>query len=493
MNSNSSQLPIEKIDTFNTKPNNVSLILGLDMSTKPHLVSNKQFVKLQKWMEQFHKEIKSKDDNGDLQLKRLFDVLRKLLRQIVFTKNEDKQLGYLNKVYIWFHKKRKMAKEGKVRTLNVSFDITSNRLQSPLRSFNKAEDDEVKRVRTRHGEFEPREKLQKFDLKRIKLNVDIKNLTTSTKHYISKDTTPTAIRSHFIYYKPRNMREQRMEQFWFNMKNDSVRKKRSSQEFRQAINSWGLAKSRFNENLLRKYENKNLGTRFFTRDNSVQFNGKKNQVNENVDYAKVYNEVSSESEDETPHYSKRRLPIRTKLPEIIDMNIPTIQEKSIEKKKEVAKSVLRAEEAINEADKNHVNYIRKVYGPIINQEKLDVKAIDSIFEAGPKSVKSLSLYNKLVKRPNTMCEIPFRGTPLTHSLDKTKLRISQMKEIINMKEHLARQSVDCDMISLEKAILLPEDKPEAIMTPNNFIQPGSRLIVNPFEVPKKAKKKEKRK
>eukprot|EP00826_Nyctotherus_ovalis_P047942 TRINITY_DN5597_c0_g2_i9.p1 TRINITY_DN5597_c0_g2~~TRINITY_DN5597_c0_g2_i9.p1 ORF type:complete len:460 (+),score=104.95 TRINITY_DN5597_c0_g2_i9:73-1452(+) len=452
---------------------------------------------------EYHKELETKGDIGQLKTK-LFDILRRLLRQIAFTKDEAEQLQYLNKVYLWFYKKRRMAKKSKVKSLNASFDVVANHgVPPPGNPFK----DNNRQERTQHEGFSPSKKLQKYDIKSIRLSIDTTTLSTPKKP--PSNISPVSVRSHFIYYKPRSIREQRIEQFWFSKKNALVGRKRNSQEFRQAVNAWGLAKSRFNENLLRKYENKNFGSRFFVRDSGINLGDKKKlvkngvkeaRVSQSVDYEELYREVSIASDDEMPHYNSGRelFSIRehTKLPEIIDLSKSIIEEANTKKHssrvarhKKTTKSVPKAETAISEADKSHVDYIRKVYGPLINQAKLDVSVKESIFETGPKSVMSLSLYNRVARRPNSICEVPTRGTPVTHSVDKARARISQMKEILNIKEHLARQSVECDMAALEKAILLPEDHPESPISPNSLVQPGSRLMVNPFEVPKNAKKR----
>ncbi len=359
-----------------------------------------------------------------------------------------------------------------------------------------------------------------------------------------------AANSTFLYYRPSAPEEQKVERMWFARKNREIAEKRVAEEFQKTVSEWGTARARINENIVRKFENSNYGNNFSVRNQTggvptrphTTFTAKRE-----ADYKQVYDQVSSSSEDERDSASPSPRPISKgrkigKLPEIVDLRSPTsagktastfgtasvsalnsirqgatattaarsptklqspkkgsspakklpVQSKAaVQNKIRIPQTVLNSARAIGEADKMRVDYIRKMYGNIIGETHDSMDTAANIFLCGPKGVNTLSLYNRDVKRPYTARgpQGLARGVPITHQGSREQFRVSQIKEINRLKQHLASEEIPCSALSLERAILVPEDFPAFRMTAQNFLTPGSRLFVNPFAAGKRKKKK----
>ena len=75
--------------------------------------------------------------------------------------------------------------------------------------------------------------------------------------------------------------------------------------------------------------------------------------------------------------------------------------------------------------------------------------------------------------------------------DNEEHRLEQLREIGQLKAHLARDRVDCNVVTLERAILLPEQSPSTER--RKYPSIGSMLLKNPFPPVKKKKGKKKKK
>jgi len=534
--------------------------LVLDLSKNPHLATNVQFVALQKWMEEFYNDLQARSLNSDvpedgLHLKVvLYDSLKKLLREIVSTEDKVLQSSYLQRVHTWAAKRKERNEKKTRKELGV---LSEKDIPQPKKYLVEQPSKKLyeEKMRTLHPEIPPpKERLADFHLKELKSEkgeqkVDQKVEQTEQKAETilpvppiiqnkfpedSKAPTKTlgvGAKSNYMYYEPKDPEEYKMERMWLAKKNKAISDKRASEEFEKIVNEWGFAKSRLNENVMRKYENVNFGNNFSVRNSAV--GGKRPKTTaapmkkEENDYEKIYDESSSEEVEEdsqqidsprkpqTAFNSKR--PVSSIKPaEFIDLRNsvstaataagnaigkPTIlpppktapmRPRIAPKPKPAPKILYNAATAISESDKMRVDYIRRMYGHLIGETKDNMDTAANIFVNGPKGVNSLSLYNKDVKRPYTANPIrQARDLPITHQGNREQFRINQIKEINNIKEHLAKDEIPCSIVSLQRAILVPEDYPAFRMTAQNFMQPGSRLIVNPFAKKKKKKGKKK--
>ena len=531
--------------------------LSLDVSKMPHLANNTQFVVLQKWMDEFYKDLQAKSLGGDmvddsLHLKLvLYDCLKKLLREIVATGDRIHQANYLQRVHAWFAKRKERSENKSRKEIGL---VSENEIPEPKKylivegSSKKLYDD---KMRTLHPEIPPpKERLTEFNIKNLAPESKEANTepVKEEKPVSTESVPPPPLivqrkggheqdednkkflgiegQSNFLYYKPRDPEEQKVEKMWLAKKNKEIAEKRANEELEKVVTEWGFAKSRLNENVVRKHENVTFGNNFpvrnATRPNTTVINGEKG-----IDYEKIYNEASSddgaEDEQQSPRKmqstdSERKKKPDRKLPQIVDLRGSTVNTtsnvlgqtspprtspppppkpapKTVGKPKTLPKVIPRTQTAISEADKMRVDYIRKMYGHLIGEMKDNMDTAANIFVNGPKGINSLSIYNKFVQRPYTANNPSklSRDVPITHQGNREQFRVNQMKEINTIKEHLAREEVPCSMQALQRAILAPEDYPAFRMTADNFLKPGSRLIINPFAKKKKKKKASKKK
>jgi len=488
--------------------------------TSPHLIENPYFMKLKEWMCNFHKEIRDQTtcDFSVHKLLRdnhlkilLYEHLVRLLREIAFTKDPDTQSMYVKRMYDWLMKREKKPERmiWTVQPLKKTQNLPDKQLSmlpsKELYRYN---------MRTIHSEINPpKNRLLLFDHKPITRSA-MKEDTEVSRSYIKTDVTTDLSpiirkslaksadkansiegRSNYLYYQPKDPREQKIERLWFSRKNKLIADKRSAMEMHTTLRQWGRAKSRLNGEITRKQENITYGNNYGIRNYiNKRLKLVKNSHTKSKRYKESYDKESDEEVSPKKVLSKS---YELKPPEIIDLkdDIKKQPLKAPRKKKLPKKVLFDISKAIYEGDKRRVDYVRRIYGKLINETDDNMDAVDSIFISGPKGVNTLSIYNKDVNRSYTDYnpkQSLSRRQPMTHMQAREEFRIRQSKEANNIKEFLARKEVPCTMMSLQRAILMPEDCQEKSMSPENFPKPGSRLFINPFAVKKKGKKKKKK-
>jgi len=480
----------------------------------PELENNPLFSTLIEWMNEFQKEIHERaagQEAENIHLKMiLYKCLNRLLRVIVLTKDSNTQEGYIRRVYNWFSKRKMKAKPRSRKELGISSAWQSTEPEKPP-AMNENKTLYEEKRRTVHPEISPpKNRLLEYNTKELLLT-KIQEPYDQDKRETAATLLPTLSTliekprehkqsgngSHFLYYKPRYFEEQKMERLWLAKKNKNVAKKREEVEHKKAVAKWGLARSRFNENLLRKHENKNYANNFAVRKQETK--AVRSKTVDKVHYAKIYNEESSDDEERVA--KKRYNKNNKKPPEVIDTSQPTksmaIEKKGLGSKKKslkVVKSIVpKVATIIADSGKKRVDYVRKMFGHLINEVNDNMESAANIFVNGPKGINSLSIYNKDVRRPYTVNSsmIVSNNLPITHQGEREQFRMSQIKEINGIKKYLAKEEITCNATSLQRAILMPEDHSELRMTAENFLHPGSRLLVDPFAVVKKKAKKKK--
>ena len=159
---------------------------------------------------------------------------------------------------------------------------------------------------------------------------------------------------------------------------------------------------------------------------------------------------------------------------------------------------------------NRIQKLRHMKGKIINAEKLqDNDHIDTIFntETSLKRHISLSLYTRpktLLSRKSLNSSSYYDGDGIlgsrgfrSHTKQRngsiepyqsshSQHRTNQINEIDSLKYQLTGQDINCSVMTIEKAILFPQDRPEDVKT---YPKIGEMLFKNPFEKKKKKKKK----
>lgn len=68
--------------------------------------------------------------------------------------------------------------------------------------------------------------------------------------------------SHFHYYPTNDLKERRLENFWWETQNRGLQKKREFEEVKQTMNQWGQARGRIEAEIQRKKEHLNTATNF---------------------------------------------------------------------------------------------------------------------------------------------------------------------------------------------------------------------------------------
>ena len=471
-------------------------------TTNPILLKEPMFIKLKEWMDKFHKEIQERNGFGDIfnsedRLKiLLYECLVKLLKEIAIVQDHKMQLKYLQRVYDWFAKRQLKPRSILKPKLNLKTTVQKRNTQKPLElsktTPEKMHEDDIRALYTKITL--PKESLKNFARREVK----DPNIKASPKTLPQKELSSIKsieAKSTYLYYLPEKPIEQRLERMWFAKKNRDITNKRRNQEFFTVLNQWGRAKAKLNAEMVRKHENIICANNFGVRNQNFQ--NLKGFLNKSAmiyrDLYELCEEESSESDNEEGVVIKESTPI--KKPEVIDLTHST--GKLPLKKKSVVRYLLpEVRNTIQEGDKRRVDYIRRMYGNLINASNDNTSENESIFVTGPKGINSLSVYNKDIKRSYTKFNaksLLSRSTPITHIAPREQFRIQEMKEVNRTQDHLARKEIPCTMSLLKRAILAPEDCSKSMITPENFPKPGSRLLVNPFAIMKKVKKKMKKK
>jgi len=474
--------------------------------TNPQLATNQHFLRLKEWMFKYHKELherqnyeKDKYEQQDPLRITLYQTLRRLLREIALTKDPNTQLKYLQQICKWISKKEQ-------RPLQVSnkHGIRHNIVKEQVQLTKDLYKD---REQILHPEISlPKERIIGFyrrtlkkdeercitPKKKVKLVDELKE-SPITKPQRSKSTTrnyvrsiPIEARSTYLYYVPKDDKEQEVERVWFANKNKKIMKKRAIAESLNNLKKWGYAKARLNEAITRKIENDINSNNFSVRNyQSKRLQRLKSTNRAHKRYKELYDEESEDEGSKSPIKRFYEPPTVTKLSE----DIPKTKERL---KRSILPDVTKA---IYDGDKSRVDYIRRMYGHYINTANENINSTDSIFISGPKGINTLSAYNKDVRRNYTEFDLRkevTRSIPIAHLGSRDLFRIQQVKEINRMKKHLAKEEIPCTMMSLQRAVLVPEDHSTNDISMKNFPRAESRLFINPFEIKKRAKKKKKK-
>jgi hypothetical protein len=509
----------------------------LDSLRSPYIDNNPLFTSLKEWMTGFRKELLENEDKlgdrgavdtvPDYELRMtLYDCVKKLLREIVRTSDRTLQMNYLQRAYDWFLKRQKQRRQSTRHEISLPTDKLAS--TSPPKYMPEVPTRQLyeEKMRTLHPEIPPpRDRLARYKYKGLRADSEAARETTAAtpeqaepiqipspplipmKVGISggewaqrpRKQAPITAKSTYLYYEPQHPEEQKMERMWVAKKNQDIAEKRTAEEQEQVVRQWGEAKGKLNESLLRKHENANYGTNFGVRRYRPERGRRLPRLLHQPDsaYKDMYDQNSSGAEEPdaspsnmSPLSKSVQKPRTRKMPVVADLRTST------DSLGQLNKSFQDPSRVIYEKDKHKVDYLRKMYGHLINatDDKMDSAA--NIFVSGPKGAKTLSLYNQYANRPYTSVyrgRRPTHSVPATHSKSREEYRMQQMQEISRIKEHLAREDVPCSITALQRAVLIPEDYPAAQMTAQNFPRPGSRLLINPFAVKKKKKGKKSKK
>ena len=199
---------------------------------------------------------------------------------------------------------RTVIKDNKINESDKSFELRDTSI-SPIPN-------------NRQGEVTPEIKGRYSELNKSSDLSTMVNKTTAVSRILDRDDSIEG-RSSFVYYQPKDPKEQMIERLWFANKNKIVENKRVSMEFNEAINKWGHAKSRLNKEVTRKHENLNYSSNFGVRN----FINKRlkliKSMEKNGDYSENFYDESSDEEAEETQENVISKSYQTKAPEITDL------------------------------------------------------------------------------------------------------------------------------------------------------------------------------
>eukprot|EP00826_Nyctotherus_ovalis_P032049 TRINITY_DN25886_c0_g1_i2.p1 TRINITY_DN25886_c0_g1~~TRINITY_DN25886_c0_g1_i2.p1 ORF type:complete len:507 (+),score=116.98 TRINITY_DN25886_c0_g1_i2:86-1606(+) len=472
-----------KHDTDNNDPQYLDDILLLNVAN-PQLATDPHFLKLKQWLQDYHQQL-HQGQNYNYKLPKymqqdplkitLYESLRKLLREIAATKDLTQQSTYIQRVCEWILKREKRPLRKVLRPTHIQ---RLRPLAQEQMSLCSAKELYGRGMRTVHEEIEPaKERIKAYCCKvldneatrdedrrgtprRVVKRVEEspvkkqERCKSTARGYYARNI-PIEARSNFLYYAPKDEGEQKAERLWFGNKNREIMKKRSTVELQDTLNKWGHARSRLNKEITRKIESTSCSNNFPVRNyQSKSLKRFKSTNRGSKRYKELYDEQSDDEAEESPAVRPDSIPHVQKSPIIVDLSagIKKVGEKSrarLRKKKE--KIILPdVTKVIHDGDKKRVDYIRRMYGHLINTAAENIEPTDNIFTAGPKGINTLSTYNKDVRRSYTKYSARrevARSTPLTHAGSREQLRVQQAKEIRRMKEHFAKQEIPCTMVS----------------------------------------------
>eukprot|EP00826_Nyctotherus_ovalis_P024321 TRINITY_DN18827_c0_g1_i1.p1 TRINITY_DN18827_c0_g1~~TRINITY_DN18827_c0_g1_i1.p1 ORF type:complete len:307 (+),score=63.07 TRINITY_DN18827_c0_g1_i1:45-965(+) len=215
----------------------------------PELLQSPIFLKLKERMGKFYKEVQERAGDKTYLYQNLknslYGALIKLIREIINTKNLEDQFKYLLRVYDWFAKRERQQKsrikhhyrtQCKCQIVPEQYmELTSKNLYDTKK-------------RTMHPNISP-PKLRLAELKH--------KLLKPKEPAMQEETSGPSIEagSTFLYYVPKDPREQKAEAIWFERKNKALADKRTEEELKESIEQWGLTKAKFNEEVAKKREN----------------------------------------------------------------------------------------------------------------------------------------------------------------------------------------------------------------------------------------------
>jgi hypothetical protein len=371
-------------------------------------------------------------------------------------------------------------------------------------------------------------------LRKLFANDDI----TSKKNDIRDQRIPMEYRSNYAYYTPTgNIEELALEQRWRDGQNKKLMDKREQEELTAVMKEWSFAKSRIEEESVRKNESMTYGSRFETRafkprvlsaitTGSAQVyspikntrkltssQGKKREsdgeeqavVNdgerERQELEQVLDYESDEEFHETPsqylniskmdpksifYEDKMRPKTSGHLPRLVDYSnvvpvgmatgeiIPGKENKLIE----------------NEMSRLKIERLRKMHANILNHSKAQTvggaQTDNSLLIDKSQRGPSLSVYDSGIKASSYR---PFSA--IYQKVNDISIRTDQLNEVEEVKKKLAKFRINVPMRTLATSLLVPDKIPVGQLKP--LPEPGLGLLKNPFYKEKKGKKKKKKK
>eukprot|EP00347_Sterkiella_histriomuscorum_P017546 403348926 len=337
---NEQDIPIDSQKIKNDVTQSLSYQIDEKSLHCPQLESNPQFIKLRNRMRQFFHTQESFRKNGVSETMRKADQkvgidfsykiqlnngLRKLLRQVVVTKDPSAQIKNLSKVYTWYFNKLEtiglvasgnqedkelftdparvqeltQLKEAKCNAkkqqlMNESLNIV--KLKKMFDNEERTDHKDILPAKYRLTEYKRKNFNQIFNQKSndrllndTNSNFDNADVTTQaysnfeeheratiTQPFKQFYTTGEPVifqtqnrfegKSNYMnYYPTTDMLEQKLEKFWFYNANKTIQDKRRDEEVKQSVKEWSVAKSKVEEEIQRKKEHKEKGSNFQAR------------------------------------------------------------------------------------------------------------------------------------------------------------------------------------------------------------------------------------
>eukprot|EP00347_Sterkiella_histriomuscorum_P008883 403343381 len=337
----------------------------------PVLESNPIFQKLRLRLRQFYFQAEEHRRNGptkqmlaqqqkqgiDFSYKiQLHKGLKRLIREVVITKDKSKQMKFLGKVYTWYYQKLEsigqmsnQEKDEEEIFLNPGLIEQIQRIKEEKQEEkrNKLLDEELneqkhkklfdENERTVHKDILPaRDRIEVYKRKsfgklfqnklsdrpmsaftqqsqshlgdattqaqsvfeedeRSIRSYPFKNFFTTGDPVVFKSQNRFEGKSNYLNYVPtEDMAEQKIEKIWFHNQNRLLQEKRREEELKQHMKEWSSAKQRIESEIQRKKEHQNAGSNFEARG-FVRKNWKSKNFNPNDN--PLIEDSSTDSED----------------------------------------------------------------------------------------------------------------------------------------------------------------------------------------------------
>ena len=493
----------------------------------PILENDPPFRELKQKLEIYISEMRNKGPENMEDYKymnTLYDSLKQLLLQIIITHDKILQRNYLKRVYFWFSKKLEARLKGPKPIPALSKSIEPIRHPTSLIVTLPPGILYQKKMRTLHKEIPPPRdrlidkprknidstavtELPHINLKKQKMETNLNQGKPSQSFYTTSkpkdytDSNHIEGKSNFLYYKPStHYKEQGLEKQWLRKRNKDLQIKRVEDESNENRTIWSDAKSKLNENEVRKIENVSLGTNFEARN----YNNKTFLVNKEkiLDFKRMYEEPLDLPEEDDNFYDQENQSVIVARSVQKELNIsnPKITVDVKEFASESKDHFQETKDSIISSDKQRINNIRRLKGKLIYGDINSMREPDNIYlnPATRENSVALSVFSHLLyKRPKAISENNktnnLRDVPISHNLSRDTIKKMEIDEIANLKRFVAKNAIPCTGQSLKRAILSPEAYSKDFMKKENFPTAGSMLIKDPFKKSKKKKKKGKKK
>jgi len=346
---------------------------------------------------------------------------------------------------------------------------------------------------------------------------------TSSKPKTFQESHAFENSSAYIDYVPTNdVRELKLEKTWFAIKNKELCMKREQEELNKVMESWGKSKSKYDEEIMRKMECLNDATNFAQRNYPIPIQ-RQSKTREKLNFQEEYLKESESENGSEELISSPMRPVASLQPQATEPDIVSLQDpvpviKKVAKPKMAApkktqsaargkKQEAKKQEYIEppkfieisnsqhmgeEANKQNIGFIRKLYGPLINATDNKMEKAKNIYETSLHKPICLSLHHKesQKERPRT-ANMANSGLPSILTNIRSEFVNKQYQDIEHLKETFAKAEIPCSVVTLQNALLMPQPLIPGRMTADCVPAPGSRLLSNPFIKKKKKKKKKK--